>query len=45
MRKTADLYPGKSKIDARDAFIIADTARSMPHIAVRGPGQRKCWPP
>ncbi|WP_258141735.1 MULTISPECIES: IS110 family transposase [unclassified Arthrobacter] len=26
--KAADLYPGKSK---RDAFIIAETARSMPH--------------
>jgi hypothetical protein len=31
MRKAADLYPGKSKTDARDAFIIADTARAMPH--------------
>jgi transposase len=31
MRKAADLYPGKSKTDARDAFIIAETARSMPH--------------
>jgi hypothetical protein len=31
MRKAADLYPGKSKTDARDAFIIADTTRSMPH--------------
>jgi hypothetical protein len=31
MRKAADLYPGRSKTDARDAFIIADTARSMPH--------------
>ncbi|MEH0057962.1 IS110 family transposase [Auritidibacter ignavus] len=31
MRKTADLYPGRSKTDARDAFIIADTARTMPH--------------
>lgn len=31
MRKAADLYPGTSKTDARDAFIIADTARSMPH--------------
>lgn len=31
MRKAADLYPGKAKTDARDAFIIADTARSMPH--------------
>ena len=31
MRKAADLYPGRAKTDARDAFIIADTARTMPH--------------
>lgn len=31
MRKAADLYPGRSKTDARDAFIIADTTRTMPH--------------
>jgi hypothetical protein len=31
MRKAADLYPGKSKTDAGDAFIIAETARAMPH--------------
>lgn len=31
MRKAADLYPGRSKTDARDAYIIADTSRSMPH--------------
>ncbi|WHS34773.1 IS110 family transposase [Auritidibacter ignavus] len=31
MRKAADLYPGRPKTDARDAFIIADTARTMPH--------------
>lgn len=31
MRKAADLYPGKSRTDARDAFIIAETARAMPH--------------
>lgn len=31
MRKAADLHPGKSKTDAKDAFIIADTARAMPH--------------
>ena len=31
MRKAADLYPGNSKTDARDAFIIAETARAMPH--------------
>lgn len=31
MRKAADLYPGQAKTDKRDAFIIADTARTMPH--------------
>ena len=31
MRKASDLYPGRSKTDAHDAFIIADTARTMPH--------------
>ena len=31
MREAADLYPGRSQTDARDAFIIAETARAMPH--------------
>ncbi|WP_461021023.1 IS110 family RNA-guided transposase [Trueperella pyogenes] len=31
MRRVADLYPGKAKTDQRDAFIIADAARTMPH--------------
>lgn len=31
MRTAADLYPGRAKTDKRDAFIIADTARTMPH--------------
>jgi hypothetical protein len=31
MRKSADLNRGKSMRDARDAFIIADTARATPH--------------
>lgn len=31
MRRIADLYPGEAKTDARDAAIIADAARSMPH--------------
>ena len=30
MRRIADLYPGESKTDARDAAIIADAARTMP---------------
>ncbi len=35
MRRVADLYPGQAKTDARDAFIIADTARTMPHTLRR----------
>lgn len=31
MRRIADLYPGEAKTDAKDAFIIADAARAMPH--------------
>ncbi|GGW24780.1 hypothetical protein GCM10010339_94510 [Streptomyces alanosinicus] len=31
MRRIADLYSGESKTDARDAAIIADAARAMPH--------------
>jgi transposase len=31
MRRMADLYPGNAKTDARDAFVIADAARTMPH--------------
>jgi len=31
MRRIADLYPGQAKTDARDAFVIADAARTMPH--------------
>lgn len=29
--RIADLYPGEGKTDARDAAIIADAARTMPH--------------
>jgi hypothetical protein len=31
MRRIADLHPGEAKTDARDAYIIAEAARSMPH--------------
>ena len=31
MRRVADLHPGQAKTDAGDAYIIADTARTMPH--------------
>lgn len=30
MRRVADLDPGEAKTDARDAFIIAETARTLP---------------
>jgi transposase len=36
MRRISDLHPGEAKIDARDAAIIASTARTMPH-ALRSP--------
>lgn len=35
MRRIADLYPGDAKTDARDAFIIADAARTLPHTLRR----------
>lgn len=31
MRRIADLHPGTAKTDARDAAIIAEAARTMPH--------------
>jgi transposase len=40
MRRIADLYPGESKTDARDAFVIADAARTLPHTLRRvGPDE------
>jgi transposase len=30
MRRAADLHPGEAKTDARDAYVIAETARTMP---------------
>lgn len=35
MRRIADLHPGQSKTDARDAHVIADAARTMPHTLRR----------
>lgn len=35
MRRIADLYPGQAKTDVRDAHIIADAARTMPHTLRR----------
>lgn len=31
MRRIADLYPGQAKTDPKDAFIIADAGRTLPH--------------
>ena len=31
MRRLADLHPGSAKTDARDAYVIADAARTAPH--------------
>ena len=30
MRRIADLHPGTAKTDARDAYVIADAARTLP---------------
>jgi hypothetical protein len=35
MRRIADLYPGEAKTDARDAHVIADAARTLPHALRR----------
>src|SRR3984957_1496794 len=36
MRRLADIHPGNAKTDARDAFVIADAARTLPHALRRG---------
>lgn len=43
MRRAAQLYPGESKTDARDTFVIADVARRMPNI-LRRVGHREETP-
>jgi transposase len=35
MRRLADLHPGQAKTDARDAYVIADAARTLPHTLRR----------
>src|SRR5256886_8071684 len=35
MRRLADLHPGTAKTDARDACVIADAARTLPHTLRR----------
>jgi transposase len=35
MRRLADIHPGNAKTDARDAFVIADAARTLPHTLRR----------
>ena len=54
MRRIADLHPGNAKTDARDAFIIAEAGRTMPHalrrvggdddLIVRQPAQQASRP-
>jgi transposase len=35
MRRLADLHPGNAKTDARDAYVIAHAARTVPHTLRR----------
>ncbi|WP_435203041.1 IS110 family transposase [Janibacter sp. GS2] len=35
MRRIADLHPGHAKTDARDAYVIAEAARTLPHALRR----------
>src|SRR5690242_19498796 len=35
MRRLADVHPGNAKTDARDAYVIADAARTLPHTLRR----------
>lgn len=35
MRRIADLYPGNAKTDAREAYVIADAARTLRHTLRR----------
>ena len=35
MRRIADLHPGNAKTDARDAYVIAEAGRTMPHTLRR----------
>jgi hypothetical protein len=35
MRRLADLHPGTAKTDARDAYVVADAARTLPHTLRR----------
>ncbi|ALZ55671.1 ISSfl2 ORF [Shigella sonnei] len=34
MRRIADLHAGEAKTDARDAAIIAEAARTLPHVRI-----------
>lgn len=44
MRRAAELYPGEAKIDPRDSFVIADTARiHQKRIAVGRRDRRSTW--
>jgi transposase len=38
--RARDAYPGESKTDARDAYVIADQARMRPNLGALAPGER-----
>ena len=44
MRRIADLHPGEGKTDARDAYVIADAARTTPHTLPRVGTEEEPWP-
>ena len=43
MRRIAHLHPGTAKTDARDAYVIADATRVMPHTLRRVDVGGRCW--
>jgi hypothetical protein len=46
MRRLANLHPGTAKTDARDAWVIADAARPLPHTLRRvDAGDDTRWSP
>jgi len=44
MRRMADTLPGEAKTDAREALVIATTARTSPHRLRSSPGAPRSFP-
>jgi hypothetical protein len=44
MRRIADLHPGIAKTDVRDAFVMADAARTLPQILRPVDVATRPWP-